>query len=360
MQPTTAARAIPERFDYNILKPQDSVLYDPAIDFKFTVFELKMALDPFNDYSVIRHMAGELDEFMEMFYQPCIAALFGTNIGLSADTEASYFMAYPWYTHKECSYLSCLGTSMRWNRGAEGGCVPSLITGIDSAEYDEADESNCKKSSNASTYQDTCEYKSNELNQYREKINAGWEATVPIGRIDYFMEHFCLPEVTNEVLGLDGKYRIMEGYSRKVTNTQSINVALGKNAFQSSTGWNGVASRAVDGNLNPRYRYGGITHTNYNSNPFWYVDLGGDFTIKEVVVINRVDCCSYRLRDFTLTISNDNNVVCTYNYVGTPPKKTTIDVKAECPGGVIGDKVQIQIFRSDYLSLAEVQVWNEF
>merc|ERR1712127_974418 len=110
---------------------------DTAIDTEFTAIQLKLALDPFNDYAVVRHMASELDEFMSMYYQPCIAALFGTKIGKSSDTDPSYFMAYPWHTHDECTHLSCLASSMRWDRRTGGGCIPSLISGYNSLTYDQ-------------------------------------------------------------------------------------------------------------------------------------------------------------------------------------------------------------------------------
>ena len=52
----SAARAIPERYDYYILKSQNNALYDDSdLDMDFTAFELKMALDPFADYSMVNH-----------------------------------------------------------------------------------------------------------------------------------------------------------------------------------------------------------------------------------------------------------------------------------------------------------------
>merc|ERR1711957_201161 len=83
----------------HILKTQDSVKYDAAIDRQFTLKEMKFALDPLNDYSMLTHVGQELDEFVEMYYQPCVAALFGMNVGTSPDTEPQYFMAYGWLSH---------------------------------------------------------------------------------------------------------------------------------------------------------------------------------------------------------------------------------------------------------------------
>lgn len=199
----SAAAAIPDRFDSHYLKSQDSVKYDASIDGKFTLKELKIAVDPFSDYSLVKHMGKELDEFLEMFYQPCIAALYGSNIGLASDVEPSYFSAYPWHTHEECLKLSCLGNSMRWDRkdGSTGGCVPSLISGIESAAYsdNEGDNSGCKSDIHDNDAdEEKCKYDSTELKDHRDKTVDCWDKTIPRGRVDYFMEYYCMPQITNE------------------------------------------------------------------------------------------------------------------------------------------------------------------
>lgn len=81
------------------LSHRTPVKYDAATEIDYTVAELKMALDPKNDYSLVKHMAGELNEFMDMYYEPCLAALFGTNIGNDSDTDPKSFMAKSWYNH---------------------------------------------------------------------------------------------------------------------------------------------------------------------------------------------------------------------------------------------------------------------
>merc|ERR1712238_584815 len=67
----------------------------------------------FYKYHLLKQMDRELDEFVEMYYQPCIAALFGTNVGNNPDTEPQYFLAYGWLTHDACAHLSCLADNMR-------------------------------------------------------------------------------------------------------------------------------------------------------------------------------------------------------------------------------------------------------
>ena len=61
-----------------------------------------------------------------------------------------------------------------------------------------------------------------------------------------------------------------------------VNLALGGTASQSSTGFGGVASRAIDGNRNGTYNAGSVTHTLTGPQPvFWEVDLGSDSHIEE-------------------------------------------------------------------------------
>ena len=205
----SAARAIPERFDFHVLKDQDTVQYTNGTDaIEITPYELKLALDPFKDYRLVKHMAQELDEFMEMFYQPCLAALFGTNIGRGSDTEPSYFMAYPWYTHSECSKLSCFGNSMRWDRrSGEGGCIPSLISGSTAMSYDWND-SNCAKSIEKGD--DSCKYDSEDLYNFHSDVVACWSETLPAGRIDYFMQQFCMPEITTKKISQEQEDKLKE------------------------------------------------------------------------------------------------------------------------------------------------------
>lgn len=200
----SAVRSIPARFDYFVLKKKDStksqyVYGDATIE--LTPFEMKMALDPFNDYRFIKHMAQELDEFLEMFYSPCMAALFGANIGTSSDTESSYFMAYPWYNHEECMQLSCFGTSVRWDRnsGGGGGCVPSLIRGANATGYDDGDDLNCAMDvDEGDDANEVCKYDTEELSKVHSDLTTCWSNVLPVGRVDYFMSQYCMPEISGK------------------------------------------------------------------------------------------------------------------------------------------------------------------
>ncbi len=209
----SAARAIPERFDYHVLKYKDSVQFSNSTELlEFTPFELKMALDPFGDFKLLKHMAQEIDEFTQMFYQPCLHALFGANIGTGSSTDPSFFMAYPWYTHDECTKLSCFGNSMRWDRtDGEGGCIPSLISGATSKGYD-WDDANCAK--NEDSADDSCKYDSHELYDTHFKLVHCWSETLPAGRVDFFMSQFCMPEITTKKIPQEKQDELKAAYTQ--------------------------------------------------------------------------------------------------------------------------------------------------
>lgn len=193
----SAVNAIPVSYHYNILKAQDTVKYDGLIENSVTVAELKVALDPRGDYRVMTHMGQELDEWVDMFFSPCYAALYGTHVGKTPDVEVSYFMAYPWYSHSECMKLSCLTNSMRWDR-ENGGCTPSLILGTDSGDYNQNGDSLCTKTIDKYD-NEHCKYDQEELTAYRvQTVDDCW-SELPVSQVDYLVNHFCMPEITDEV-----------------------------------------------------------------------------------------------------------------------------------------------------------------
>jgi hypothetical protein len=194
----TAANSFPETYADNILRPQDTVKYDKVIEPIYSLMHLKMALDPLNDYGLIKQMAREIDEYIEMFYSPCIAALFGMNIGSSSDVDARYFSAYPWHTHDECAHLSCLATNMRWDREF-GGCIPSVIIGPSSKAYS-GNTTHCAQDVD-SLDTTTCKYPNQPLIDFQNASKTCWTgAGLNSFTSDYFMNNFCMPQLTSEKL----------------------------------------------------------------------------------------------------------------------------------------------------------------
>lgn len=216
----SAANAIPSRFDFNILKAQDSVKYDKAIDTSMTLFDLKTTLDPLGDYSIIKHLGKELDEWIEMFYSPCFASLYGTHIDNTPDLDISFFMAYPWHAHKECLQLSCLANNMRWDRG-EGGCVPSLLVGASAPGYDDGKDTFCSSDLEKTDTKEECKYKQTELKAYHGKVTECWKNTdfLSVGPIDYFIEYFCMPQLTKNKVSAEMKQDMIDA---KSTHCQNI------------------------------------------------------------------------------------------------------------------------------------------
>ena len=84
---------------------------------------------------------------------------------------------------------------------------------------------------------------------------------------------------------------------------QGTNVAEGKPATQSSTGFNGPAEKAVDGNTNGVHSKGSLSHTGEGEKPWWEVDLGKTHLIGAIRIHNRTDCCANRLDGAVVMVS---------------------------------------------------------
>jgi hypothetical protein len=102
------------------------------------------------------------------------------------------------------------------------------------------------------------------------------------------------------------------------------------NATQSSTssscGTNCAASKAIDGNnvtISTSSNYDPCTATNYESNPWWMVDLGRQRLVANVHILGRTDNPTLIINPNTLVyVGNDpivtNNPYCTpFNVNGT-------------------------------------------
>lgn len=150
------------------------------------------------------------------------------------------------------------------------------------------------------------------------------------------------------------------------TPPSGTNFAANKAATQSSTlpGTTAVAGLAVDGNTNGNWSNGSVTHTNLDTNPWWQVDLGTSVTVTSIAIWNRTDCCSSRLGDYWVFVSNTpfgptDTPTTLQTRAGTwsshqtsiPSPSTTIALPSTA-----GRYVRVQLSGTDYLSLAEVQV----
>ncbi len=74
-------------------------------------------------------------------------------------------------------------------------------------------------------------------------------------------------------------------------------------AGQSSTGYGGIAYRAIDGITDGVYNNGSMSHTAVDDpSPWWEVDLLDAFTIERIVLWNRTDCCGDRLQNYRVSV----------------------------------------------------------
>ena len=109
-----------------------------------------------------------------------------------------------------------------------------------------------------------------------------------------------------------------------------------------------------------------VSTTNPDPNAWWQVDLGRSASISSIVIWNRTDCCGSRLGDYWVFVSdtpflNTDTPATLQNRPGTfashqtsaPNPSTTIATTVQ------GRYVRLQLSGTDYLSLAEVQVFGQ-
>ena len=154
----------------------------------------------------------------------------------------------------------------------------------------------------------------------------------------------------------------------QVFGTTLTNLSHGRPATQSSTlaGYTTTgASYAVDGNTDGSFFNGSVTHTNTDANAWWQVDLGASAAVTSVTIWNRTDCCSSRLTDYWVFVSDtpflatdmpatlQNRASTFYSHQTTAPNPSVI-----IPFTARGRYVRVQLSGTDNLSLAEVEVYG--
>src|SRR6185369_2082122 len=111
------------------------------------------------------------------------------------------------------------------------------------------------------------------------------------------------------------------------------NVAREGTATQSTTEYDALASRAIDGRTDGSFGSRTITHTRENTaNPWWELDLGREYPIENIVVWNRAsdgEQILKRLDGFTLTVLDGNkSEVFKKPGIAAPDPKASINVGA--------------------------------
>ena len=130
------------------------------------------------------------------------------------------------------------------------------------------------------------------------------------------------------------------------------NIALGKRVSQSSTAYEGFASKAVDGNTNGNFENQSVTHTDFQSKPWWQVDLDSEETIRQINIYNRTDTASDRLSNFHVILLDS---------FGNEIERKRISALTNTAAQIAIDYkkaryVRIELEGNNALSLAEVQV----
>lgn len=134
------------------------------------------------------------------------------------------------------------------------------------------------------------------------------------------------------------------------------NIAVGKPATQSSTLFNEVAAKAVDGSLTT-----GHSHTDIESQAWWQVDLLSVQTIGQIAVYNN-SSFPERLTNYHVMVADTP-----FTATGLGAALNNADWSAHDPGSVglskvwnVGQRgryVRIQLVGTNYLSLREVRVY---
>jgi len=84
----------------------------------------------------------------------------------------------------------------------------------------------------------------------------------------------------------------------------TTNRALNGTATLSSTAFGGVASRGNDGNTDGDFNSGSVFHSGNATHGWWEIDLGAQYTLSQINIYNRTDCCFNRLSNMYVMASD--------------------------------------------------------
>ena len=117
----------------------------------------------------------------------------------------------------------------------------------------------------------------------------------------------------------------------------------------------------MDGNTDGNWNNNSVSHTNSQAGAWWQVDLSSgettpaDKPIESVSIWNRTDAVPERLSNYVVKVY-DKNAVLTWT---SPTQAEVAGVPTVVPVHRNGRYVRIQLLGTNYLSLAEVEVWKE-
>ncbi len=237
-------RAFPARFDYSFLQSTSKAPFDNAVEMMYTVKELKAALDPAADLGILSIIGDENDEYFEMFYQPCLSALYGfRKDGTSQGTNPKHFMAEPWYNLEECTRPSCLEADKAWDRLNGNGCVDGLLARESAfSPIPVGDDLYCAREMNAENGEENCKYQFiPHANVVMQMDNC--RASLPKGRdgkgkdiqlsMSYLMDYFCMPQLavgqyadSKKMADVDDSWTICVSHSNSICFDLIVHVGI--------------------------------------------------------------------------------------------------------------------------------------
>ena len=141
------------------------------------------------------------------------------------------------------------------------------------------------------------------------------------------------------------------------------NVAKGKLATQSSLSRHST-SQGASGAVNGIKSGGFGFHTQLEKDPWWMVDLGDVFDLSEILIFNRLDRGSDRVKTLKVLVSLDGkNWIEVYDHMGRPPFGGVKLLQGRPPlliglGAMPARFVKLQCFGRTCLHLDEVEVYR--
>ncbi len=142
-----------------------------------------------------------------------------------------------------------------------------------------------------------------------------------------------------------------------------LNLAIGRKTVQSSTFGPGTSDGAVNGRIGQLFNYNdwesnSVTHTKSEMNPWWEVDLGDEFVLREIVIYARKDAYHDDLSNHSIQIrSADGTLVKEFHSSEDGDDTSTIHVHLK---NATGKFVRITLNGDSHrvLCLAEVQIFG--
>ncbi len=132
------------------------------------------------------------------------------------------------------------------------------------------------------------------------------------------------------------------------------NIATAGTASQISTGFDGPAKLAIDGNTDGNYLAKSVSHTNNGDDPWWEVDLGDAQVIDRIVLFNRTDNGLHtRLKNFrVIALDDKRQPVWVRTTADSPNPKVEFTLPKTHEALADADRKEVQQYASGNLAAA--------